>query len=673
MTLSDDELWRLIEDVEKRFDGPDMLFDVVTSREKHFFRHPEKNPQLSAPFGSHSYQKDLTRKHAELKARLTENAPVVRGFAHPDTQKQRDKVNKVEQLFNTGLDNVQDRQGMNIVDSLADGMIIQAYGVLHWLMADHLFPAVPEAEWEEGKPDPEEPPENFELSLGDQAEASLYRRSPKGILAKHQVDAARAGFPWYIEVPIMQTFLWVEDRSMSNGLAWGILRREIGLMDYLTASATTSVSPEQPLSMNEADSSIPVYGERDAPPRWTPSASDWGDRVTLYCVWGRKDYYEIVCALGGKDHFYVAKKGSHPYEMPPFAIVPAQEINVIEPAYRYLPSLAAAFAIKPHYDRHMAVLLTLAEQNAMPFYYLENTGSGEPALAEDGTLLIMTRDSAQSQKLPDGYKLVAVGPEQLNPAFISLADWWKTELNEAMPPTGRTDSASTAQPWTIRLRQTEANVEPSKLLKNIAHGMQTMIRNMAMVMSKSAEDGGFGVPLATFTKTKNGELDRSKTLMVNPKDFDSVDFSVEINKVSGAEQVSREQHGMEMLGNGVITPDDFYENYMMIPDPTEYQVKLAAQQLAKQYTIPGLGQMAQARWGSVVSLGPNGTFVNGMGQTVDAATVLMMFGQQPVDVAQQGGATGGMNAQLGGNVQSQQPDLPGLSTPGTMPMEGLPG
>lgn len=673
MTLSDDDIWTLIENVEKRFDGDDRLFGVIEKREKHFFRHPEMNPKLSEPFGSHSYQKDLTRKHAELKARLTENDAVVRAFAHPDTQKQRDKANKVEQLFNTGLDNVQDRQGMRIMDDIADGMIIQCYGVLHWLMADHIWPEVPDEQWMEGKPDPEEPADHYEvLSLGDQAEASLYRRTPKGALAKNATDAARAGFPWYLDVPHSASFMWVEDRSMANGFSWGILRREIGLMEYIESSRPSGTHPEESaLSMNDADSTVPVYGEQDAPPEWAPSAADWGERIKLYSVWGRKDYYEI--AVGGGHDQKRVKRGTHPYEMPPFVIIPCQEVNVAEPAYRYLPALAAAFAIKPHYDRHMAILLTLAEQNAMPFYYLENTGNGEPALAEDGTLLVMTRDSAQSQKLPDGYKLVAVGPEQLNPAFMSLAEWWKSELDEAMPPTGRTDSASTAQPWTIRLRQTEANVEPSKMLKNIAHGMQVMIRNMAMVMSKSAEDGGFGVPMATFTKTKNGELDRSKTMMVDMKDFDSVDFGVEINKVSGAEQVSREQHGMEMLGNGVITPDDFYENYMMIPDPNEYQIKLGAHALAKQYTLPGLGQMAQARWGSVVSIGPNGTFVNGMGQTVDSATVLMMFGQQPVDVAQQGGATGGMAAQLGGNVQSQMPSLPALQAEGTMPLQGVPG
>jgi hypothetical protein len=249
-------------------------------------------------------------------------------------------------------------------------------------------------------------------------------------------------------------------------------------------------------------------------------------------------------------------------------------------------------------------------------------------------------------------------------------------MEDAVPPTGQAEFTSTAQPWTVRLQQTQANVEPGLLLGNIARGIEIMAQNMAMVMGKSAEDGGFGEPISTFTKTKNGTIDRSKTISVEAKDFDSVDIGVDINKVSGAEQVSKEQHGMEMLGNGVITKDDYYENYMGIPDPTQYQVKLAAEQLFEQYIKPGLGQLAMARWGSMVALGPNGTFINGMGQQVSSEMVLMMVGQaqqQQGSQPTQGGATGGMAAPLTGDTQSRMPDLPGMTAPGTMPLQEMPG
>lgn len=657
MKLTEPQLQQLIEDIEKRFDGPDGLFDVMETREKHFFRHPEANPQLAPPFKS-SYQTDIPRrKHQELKARLTERAPVIHAFAHPDTAKQRQKANNVEQLFQTGIEIVEKRAGIDIAGALADGQIIQGYGMLHWLKADHIWPAVPENEWMEGEPPEDEPVEDYErLNLGDQMEVAKYRKSAKGLLKQRVTDTARAGFPWYIEVPHPRSVLWVEDRSLTDGYAWVLVRREIGLMDYISRAADTNGNPV--LSMNEVNSELAVYGERDAPADWTPNAEEWGERVTLYCLWGRNHYYEIVCGKDKRSQFHVVQNGvPHPYEKPPFVMCPAQIINVENPVYRFLPALAGVFAVKPHYDRHMAILLALAEQNALPFYYMKRVSDGEPLLAEDGTTLIMTRDAAFSQKIPDGYEIVAVGPEQINPAFVSLAEWWKSEMDEAMPPTGQAEFTSSAQPWTVRLQQTQANVEPGLLLSHIANAMEVMIQNMAMVMGKPAEDGGFGETMSSFTKTKDGRLDRSKTVSVEPEDFDSIDIGVDINKVSGAEQVSKEQHGMEMLTSGLITPEDFYENYMGLPDAEEYRAKLEAEKLTQQYVLPGLGQMMQQMYGALVGLGPNGQFINGMGQPVS-----------PEQVAQQ---VNGMQPQ--GAMQTSMPGMAGLSAPGTMPLGGLPG
>lgn len=631
MKLDEEALKSMIDELETRFQP---LFDVISTRRAHAHNLDAANPELPPRYANKStYQTDIVRRtHVELKGRLTQNPYLIDVAPARDVQDQRDAANRLQDVMLAGLSNIEDREGINILSSLADGLSLYCYGVLHWSKADDIWPAVPRSE---GEAD------------------DIYRDR------RNQTHAV-AGFPWYVEVVQPDDFMFVRDRSLANGLGLCVVRKTIGLLDYFAQKDITAAAASQV-------SKVPLYAEEEAPRDDGPSMGTWKKTITLYQVWTRDEFYELK-----KDGqvLSIEKAGPHPYGMAPFAIAAANEINESDIVLRYEPAMQGLYRVKPFYDRIMAYYHVIAEMIALPYYYLRNTGSGESLVSEDGNIVTLSRDAALSQKIPDGYTLEQL-PFELNPAFVQAVKFMADDLQAAAPQTGQAEVSTSTQPWALRLQQEQANVEPQRYLQNIARAIRTMARNMAKVMSMPVNEGGFGEDVATFSVLNKGQRKKQVTVSIKPEEILSLDIDVSINAMSTAEQITLEEHGRQMLDdpNVQMTLEEFVRDYQRIPDSTDVVAAREAYAVWNQFVKPQTIQQLLAALGlNTYVFGPEGQIIGPNGQPASPAQVLQSNGQQPTPPPP-------TNVPQPPNevAQTGEPPLPPLTTPNTIALAGRPG
>ena len=705
MKFNESALRSLIEQNEERFSK---LHTKVEMRHAHFHNLADVDPKIEPPFdtGPKFQSDELRRIHNALKARLTENHFTVSCTPKRDISTQRTAATLMEQYFNDGLRLIEERENMQLQGIAADGQIISCYGVLHWSMAKDIWPEVPEPDYL--SPDEYEPSQSDSFTAlykgedeEDDAESdapfyldgeggyrtyegtdepmlrpvSRYRETEASVEERHRKACAEAGFPWNVEFIQPSGFMFVKDRSLKDGYAIAIVRREVGLLDYL-AELKGDDDDDEAISLNQVDRDIPVYGETDAPVHsvtkrgWDagiqfPSESDWGATATVYQVWTRDEFYEVLAKDGV---WAVVKEGTHPYKRPPFTVIPASTVFSPDPALMYEPALEGVFRMKPFYDYQMTLMQTISEQIALPYYYWKHIGTGQPMLNEKGEKVTFQRDSAEAEMAPEGYELEKV-PFELNPAFMTAVQWTAEALQKAGPPTGRAEISASTQPWAIRLQQAQESVEPAMLLNAQGRAILEMVRNMAYVHSLPPGEGGFDEPIYTFGVTKDGKVDKDKTEEIDYKSVVSLDFGVTIAAESAAERITKEEHGRQLLADPSVPLTDVHwaRDYAGWEDPeervrdywayTDYQTKVR----------PGLAAaVIREKFGNMAVLGADGMWTGYGGTQLAPQQVMQMKGQG-------GGAPPAGAPQAPGAPPATMPNLAPVETPGTMAMAGQQG
>jgi len=715
--FTEEQLQSLVEDVETRWST---FREKVARRRAHFFHDESEDPLKGNEQWRDAirYQTDIPRRfHARLKPRLAENHFMVRVQPMKDTATQRANANNLEEIFNSGFSFVEERERMSIQGYLADGQIIDGLAWLHWRMADHIWPKVPDYhetnEIEEcemcngkGKKNGKKCPECMGTGSADgigyeQKDDGGYKETDESLQMRRQLDVARAGFPWYIEVPPANSVAIVEDKSLANGAAIVVLRRIVPRLSYIEQLQSEIKRRKengtyQSISVNEVNSAIPVYGEVDAPEINSPSGMDYKNTVQVVEVWTRDEFYEL-CDYNNHQFgdnwrsLRLVKAFKHPYGQPPFALCPAVEVNDPDPERRFTPVLEGVFRLKADYDRMMALLFIIAEQIALPYYYWRKVGTGEPMM-EEGEQKVVTfqRDSAQAEMAPEGYELVPVRFE-LNPAFIQSVTHIRQEMEAAIPSAGTAEISASTQPWTVRLQQSQESVEPKALVLSQAKAINTAARNMAQVMSLPAEAGGFGEPVVVFSRTQNGTLDTKNIVSISPDEITSLDVSVDIKTESSAERITLVQHGMQMLNDPkvMLSMAEFVEEYEGKVNPDDVIAKRIADRIWFDQVLPQFSkQLVGKIFGTKFVLGPNGEFVAPGGGTASPADVLAANGiplpqENPIQpmgtpsmvpgVGPVGSPLAGMAAGIGG-APSTMPPMPGLAGPSTaLPLPGMMG
>lgn len=606
------------------------LHGLIEDRDAHFYNQPDADPKLPPPHEDvDGYQTDaLRRAWVALKARLVENAFQVNVHPPRDLARLNRKAAELKAVMTQGLELVQERRGFRILDDLADGQIIHGVVGLHWRKAVEVWPQMPDALELESLEDLDEE-EKGDYEPGDDG---TFRQTPEAQMRADDERKARAGFPWYVEVIRGDMLSWIEDRSVLNGLGGVLVLRNVPLIEY---SKRLRESDQLYLSLNEADGKVLIFQEQEGTTEDDPSHSDalrYERTVQVAEWWTRDEYYELVAA----DHdFTLVKSFGHPYEMPPFAIVTADETNHPDPALAYQPALAGIYRIKPFYDRDVTLGRAIAEQIALPYWWIE-LADGSYLLDDDGKPMTLTRNTFRAKTLPPGAKLVKAEFD-LNPAFVSFLELTGKEMADAKPETGNVDVGASTAPWTIRLAQIQANAPVKKYKAKAARGIRTMVRSMASVMSKSAEEGGFGRPVPVYAQIEaDGKMNEETLIAVDPADIVSLDIDIDIDPQSDAQTIANIEHmrlwaddeqlpfdGLDWLTDGLRdqNPQGRWEAWRARQVyQTEIEPTIVKQELARKFgayfvVTPGLGFAGvngQAATPEQV-LQANGYSVGGMG------------------------------------------------------------
>lgn len=630
------------------------------------------------------FQSDLPRKvWTELRARMCENHFVIRVNPLKQVATQRVNANELEAVWNTGIGLVEERIGYRLQESIADGQIIDGISVLHWRKMEEIYPDYPEPELAE------EVPETERERYSKRRRNGYYEERPEAVKERRQLQRAKAGFPWHVEVMDATNVMWLDSECEEATVVATV--REIPYLRYLRELQDKSGIN---ITLDPVNNKVMLVAERSVIPEWTEVSQS--SRMTVAQVWTKTHFYELASpSTGGglvrKQAWQLVKSGEHPYEMPPFAIIPAVRARNAPGAIGYQSALEGMLNLKEGYDRSVTLMLGLEEQSVIKKFWFEKAAGGaEPPLSEDGeTTIELSGDSALAGQLPEGYRLKATEHE-VTPGFVQAVGFQRQEFLDAKPSTGKAEFSASTQPWAFRLALQMENVEPKTLIDNALAGIRKMVRNCTMVMSKSEEEGGFGEPINVFAYITKDGVDERRVVGVDPRQIESLDVDVDINTTSGAERISIVEHGRSLLNDPLVpmTTLQFLDEYMKVQNPEQRYAEWVAWKHFETEVLPKImSQEIAKRLSSKFSLGPNGDTLGPDGMPVPPEAVLEANGMapimpppmmppQPMGGPPMGGPPMGMPMgpqPPGGAGGAVMPSLPGAQVPGAIPIPGLPG
>lgn len=578
-TLSEDDLNRILQQLGggrgqgdrpgglTRF-GP--LHDRIRTREDHLFNTDAVNPRFSAPHsGAEPRQTDLPRRTwSQLRQRLTEHP--LRVHVEPPNQSSaaRRAADDLEHVFEHGLRLAQERSGIDIQAELGYGQACLCFGVLHWQRALDRLPAYPPAETRVSQPDDPRERRRFRRSRPEDQTQAAWIETAESRRRRDRRAQADAGFPWEIEVVRPDQFAFVEDRGADNGLGLAVVLRELALFDYRDRVRRQD-GIELRLQQLGGEPALAIGQGEEAPQIDEPSGAGWGERIRVASVWTRREYYELAApgsgSAGSDERWLLIKSHPHPYEMPPFALAEADVNDHPDPQRRWEPAMEGIYRVKPKYDYERSLGRFLAEQTAIPLYWVQ-LADGNWQTDAGGKRIELNPNSAAAQVLPAGASLHRV-EFGIDPAFVEFLRMSADELFAAAPDAGAVERGEidpNTQPHTLNLLLGSRNLQVQQLKRNQARAVRVMLRNMALVMSKPLAEGGFGGPIWSWAKSADGRVRRSETIGVPPERIAELDIDVWIDPYSTAQRIAVQEHGRARL-NDPLDPLDqraYLEQYI---------------------------------------------------------------------------------------------------------------
>ncbi len=576
-TLSEDDLNRMLEQLGggrgrsaalgglTRFGA---LHERVRQREQHLYNTDEANPSFTAPHSqAEPWQTDLLRRTwTQLRQRLTEHP--LRVHVEPPNQSSSAlrAADDLEHVFEHGLRILQERSGIQIQADLGYGQVCLCFGVLHWQRALDRLPAYPTAETRVNEPHDRRERSRFRRAQAEDHADAPWIETTESRRRRDRRAQAESGFPWEIEVIRPDQFAFVEDRGAGNGLGLAVVLRELALFDYRDRVRRQD-GVELRIRDLGGEPSLSIGGAEEAPQLDEPSGAGWGERIRVASVWTRDEYYELAApgGSGAADRWLLIKSHPHPYEMPPFALAEADVNDHPDPVRRWEPTMEGIYRVKPGYDYERSLGRFLAEQTAIPLYWIQ-LADGSWQTDDDGNRIELTPDAAAAEALPSGASLHRV-EFRIDPAFVEFLRMSSDELVAAAPDAGaveRGEIGPNTQPHTLNLLLGSRNLQVQQLKRNQARAVRVMLRNMAMVMSKPLAEGGFGGPIWTYARSSDGHVRRGETVGVTPQQIPELDIDVWIDPYSTAQRIAVQEHGRARL-NDPLDPLDqraYLEQYI---------------------------------------------------------------------------------------------------------------
>lgn len=552
------------------------LHERIRYRESHLYNTREANPRFSAPhLDAEPWQTDLLRRTwSQLRQRLTEHPLRVHVEPPDDSPAARQAADNLEHVLESGLRQVEERSHLSLQADLGYGQVCLCFGVLHWQRAADRLPRLPAREQRASRPDDPQERRRFRRARSEDGPSLSWIETEASRSDRDRQRQAAAGFPWDIEVIRPDQFAFVEDYGSGNGLGLAIVLREVGLFEYRDRLREQD-GLDVRMSAIAGEPALAVSAAVDAPLPDEPSGAGWSDRVRVAAVWTRNEYYELAAldgasprrARNGKQphEWTLIKSHPHPYEMPPFAIAEADTNDHPDMVRRWEPTMEGVYRAKPGYDYERSLGRFLAEQTAIPLYWIQ-LADGSWQVDSDGNRIELTPDAAAAQSLPAGASLHRV-EFRIDPAFVEFLRLSHDELIAAAPDSGsveRGEIGPNTQPHTLNLLLGSRNLQVQQLKRAQTRAVGVMLRNMALVMSKPLAKGGFGAPIWVFARGQQGRLRRRETVCVEPAVIPSLDIDVWIDPYSAAQRIAVQEHGRARL-NDPLDPLDqraYLEQYI---------------------------------------------------------------------------------------------------------------
>lgn len=553
------------------------LHERIRHRESHLYNAREADPKFSAPhLQAQPWQTDLLRRTwSQLRQRLTEHPLRVHVEPPDDSPTARQAADNLEHVLEQGLRQVEERSQLSLQADLGYGQVCLCFGVLHWQMAPQRLPALPAREQRGARPEDAEERRRFRRARSEDGPSLPWIETEESRRDRDRRRQAASGCPWNVEVIRPDQFSFVEDHGAGNGLGIAVVLREVGLFEYRDRLREQDAL-ELRMTAIAGEPALAVASAVDAPLPEEPSGAGWGERLRVASVWTRGEYYELA-ALDVqtaraqrpgeqlRHEWTLIKSHPHPYEMPPFAIAEADTNDHPDMVRRWEPTMEGIYRAKPGYDYERSLGRFLAEQTAIPLYWIQ-LANGTWETDDDGNRVELTPDAAAAQTLPAGASLHRV-EFRVDPAFVEFLRMSHDELLAAAPDSGsveRGEIGPNTQPHTLNLLLGSRNLQVQQLKRAQTNAVRTMLRNMALVMSKPLADGGFGAPIWVFAKGANGRLQRRETVCVEPAQIPSLDIDVWIDPYSSAQRIAVQEHGRARL-NDPLDPLDqraYLEQYI---------------------------------------------------------------------------------------------------------------
>lgn len=550
----------------------------IREREAHLYNTREVNPRFEAPhLKAEPWQTDLPRRTwSQLRQRLTEHPLRVHVEPPDDSPTARQAADNLEHVLELGLRQIEERSHLSLQADLGYGQVCLCFGVLHWQRAADRLPSLPAREQRGSRPESPEERRRFRRARSEDGPSLPWIETEASRTERDRQRQAAAGFPWDVEVIRPDQFAFVEDHGSGNGLGLAVVLREVGMFEYRERLREQD-GLELRMSAIAGERSLAIARAVEAPLPEEPSGAGWGERVRVASLWTRHEYYELAALDGAetsrsrgadgklRHEWTLIKSHPHPYEMPPFAIAEADTNDHPDMVRRWEPTMEGIYRAKPGYDYERSLGRYLAEQTAIPLYWVQ-LADGTFETDDDDHRIELTPDAARVHTLPEGASLHRV-EFQVDPAFVEFLRMSHDELIAAAPDSGsveRGEIGPTTQPHTLNLLLGSRSLQVQQLKRAQTKAACVMLRNMALVMSKPLAAGGFGAPIWVFAKGAHGRLKRRETVCVEPSAIPSLDIDVWIDPYSAAQRIAVQEHGRARL-NDPLDPLDqraYLEQYI---------------------------------------------------------------------------------------------------------------
>jgi hypothetical protein len=617
---------------------------VRDERRPHFRNDESKEFKLDPPLEDVKWQSDLPRKKwGQLKDRLLENHGVVHTQSSPGSGVSDTVADEAEATFNAMWQVMESRiEDQSLQGGLADGQIIDGYGLLHWYRMDQGYPEVPDYEWLDELPRDDDDDDSetkaekrktrgryndFREETEVDGERKLrYREKDRSVRERAKYSRARAGSPYHACNPdFFDVFM---DRGGLHTVGPVVHVKRVSVIAY--RDEITSMGRRM-----DIDDALAALADMErsfgsspgaAPARDDPSAVYYDNLLTVATLWTSSEWYEFISSteldpLNFGTSWKLMKSGRHGFGRPPFALATADVFNSADMLERYLPANEGVFRTKPNLDLITKIALGLAKRVALPEVWFERLANAEPGVTEEGLDVTLSTDTQASGNVPEGWTLRQM-VLQMNPAVFQMRDQMSIAHEESAPAVGISEIGVNTQSWTAMIGQEQQNAQPRKYIAAAASALLIMWQSIARDISTPPEEGGLGTSVWVYALDKEGQP-TSRVVGIDPEDVPSLNMSLTIQKSSRSERITETEHGASLLGRGLIHELDFQENYRGIMNASAYMVEKEARKMYDTFVKPGRqAQLIAEKYGAQAVFTPDGKFVGLNGQAADPMAML---------------------------------------------------